>query len=315
MSHNPITKLWPSALGLLLSLSTAGAHVGDRVYPIAYLSDEMLERIDLEDGSVEEWQELIGEPSMTLLDFAESFGNSELDPSDLDFRIWLAWHDDPPRLYAAVVASDDVYNNTHDYANASRENMNGNDSITLVIDGDHGGGLGCDSDCSWEEGTGIRGSNQRYDAIARTASGPTLDDRWRRILAEELAWTALPPYGDGGGGVKGEEPFISVIELYVTPFDRLVYEDIEASVASDLAAGQVIGFGIVVHDNDEPDDGGAWVPEAMVPGSPPALFRIFQVKADDFLDGLLLPGETGGPAGTLVESVSWGRIKASLQID
>ena len=317
MSDNPITKLCRPALGLLLALAmSAGAHVGDRVYPIAYLSDEMLERIDLKDGLADEWQDLVGEPSMTLLDFAESFGNSELDPSDLDFRIWLAWHDDPPRLYAAVVASDDVYNNTHDYdASLLVANMNVHDSITLVIDGDHGGGLGCGMECSWEEGTEIRGPNQRYDAVARTASGPTLDDRWRRTIAEELAWTALPPYGDGGGGVAGEEPFISVIELYVTPFDRLVYDDIEGSAASDLTAGKVIGFAIVVHDNDEPEDGGIWVPEAMVPGSPPAYIRIVQVKADDFLDGLLLSANPAGPGDSAVGSVSWGRIKVSLEID
>ena len=72
MSPNSITKLWSPALALLLSLAmSADAHVGGRVYPIAYLSDEMLERIDLEDGSVDEWQELFGEPTMTLLDFTE----------------------------------------------------------------------------------------------------------------------------------------------------------------------------------------------------------------------------------------------------
>ena len=38
------------------------------------LSDEILERICLNDGSIEASQELMGEPSMTLLDFAESFG-------------------------------------------------------------------------------------------------------------------------------------------------------------------------------------------------------------------------------------------------
>ena len=63
MSRLPITKLCHPTLGLLLSLAmSAGAHVGDRVYPIAYLSDEMLERIDIKDGLVDEWEELIGEP-------------------------------------------------------------------------------------------------------------------------------------------------------------------------------------------------------------------------------------------------------------
>ncbi len=238
---------------------------------------------------------------------------SLLDPSDLDFRIWLAWHDDPARLYAAFLASDDAYQNTHDY-NASSPQIFLHDSITLVIDGDHGGGPGC-GDCMLEEGV-ERGPNQLYDAIARTSSGPILDDWYSRNLpGEEFASTVRPPYGDGGGGVFGENPTISAIELYVTPFDRLAYDDIEGSVASDLTAGQVIGFAILVHDWDDRHDVRAWVPEAMFPGSPPALIRILSVQADSFLDGILLPADPGGPEDTAVESVSWGRIKASLEID
>ena len=93
----------------------AGAHVGDRLYPIAYLSDEMLAEIQLDDGQIQEWVDLLGEPTLTLLDFTEEFQGSPLDPSDLDFRIWLAWHDEPARLYVAFVASDDAYKNVHDY--------------------------------------------------------------------------------------------------------------------------------------------------------------------------------------------------------
>ena len=70
MALGDIKKQWRAALVLLLGsgLSTE-AHLGDRVYPVTYLSDEMLERIDLKDGLVDEWYELVGEPSMTLLDF------------------------------------------------------------------------------------------------------------------------------------------------------------------------------------------------------------------------------------------------------
>ena len=142
MSRNHTTKLWHPTLGLLLWFAmSAGVHVGDRVYPIAYLSDEMLEEIRLDDGLVDEWYQLIGEPAMTLLDFTESFGMRELDPSDLDFRIWLAWHDDPARFYAAFLASDEVYQNTHDY-NTSSPQIFLHDSITLVIDGGSSTGSG-----------------------------------------------------------------------------------------------------------------------------------------------------------------------------
>ena len=318
MNRNSITKLWHPALGLLLSFAmSAGAHLGDRVYPIAYVSDEMLEKIDLKDGLVEEWQELIGEPAMTLLDFTDSYGNMELDPLDLDFRIWLAWHDDPARFYLAFVASDDVYQNTHDYGNTDFANTSIllQDSIALVIDGDHGGGPGCMDCMQEEEGAEALGQNQLYEAIARTSSGPTLNDWFTRNATGEFAWTVLPPYGDAGGGVAGENPTISAIELYVTPFDRWAYDDIEGNVVSELTAGKVIGFSILINDWDGGHGGLHWVPEAVFPGSPPALVRILSVHADSFIDGLLLPGETGGPGDSVVGSVSWGRIKAALKVD
>ena len=109
--------VWTSLLLLLLLCLaiSSRAHVGDRLYPIVELSDEMLTEIQLADGLVDEWFELIGEPTLTLLDFRSFDDLVALDPSDLDFRIWLAWHDEPARIYVAFVASDDVYKNTHDY--------------------------------------------------------------------------------------------------------------------------------------------------------------------------------------------------------
>ena len=62
------------ALVLIMGIAmSVDAHVGDRVYPISELTDEMLAEIQLHDGSVEEWYELIGEPTLTLLDFASMY--------------------------------------------------------------------------------------------------------------------------------------------------------------------------------------------------------------------------------------------------
>ena len=319
MSFDPIAKLWHPVLGLLLSFAmSAGAHIGDRVYPIAWLSDEVLGEIRLDDGSVDEWYELIGEPTMTLLDFTEEWEDSAPDPADLDFRIWLAWHDDPARLYVAFAASDDVYKNTHDYSvdwsTSLRDNMYTHDSIMLAVDGDHSGGEGCSS-CSEEEWLKISGQNQRYEAVAR-ADGPILDDSSTRFHTGSFAWTALPPYGEGGGVVAGEAPFISVIELYVTPFNQKgdAWDSVEGAVISDLAAGRIVGFTIAVNDYDPPDTFWMfWAPEADTDSD--RLSDILGYKADRFLDGLLLPAETAGPGGSAVEPVSWGRIKAALEVD
>ena len=47
----------------LLGLAPAAeAHIGDEIYPIFELFDEDLGRIDLTDGSVEDWLEVVGSP-------------------------------------------------------------------------------------------------------------------------------------------------------------------------------------------------------------------------------------------------------------
>ena len=300
---------------VLILADLAEAHTGNRVYPFYELTDEMLEQIDLHDGLIDEWYQ-IGEPSMTLLDFTEEWEDSAPDPADLDFRIWLAWHDEPARLYVAFVATDDVYKNTHDYSvdwsTSLRDNMYSHDGIMLGVDGDHGGGEGC-SRCSEDEWLKTSGLNQRYEAVART-NGPNLDDTSTRFYTGSFAWTALPPYGESGGGVAGESPFISVIELYVTPFDQKgdTWDSAEGAVISDLAAGQIVGFTIAVNDYDPPDIFWMfWAPEADTDSD--RFFDILGYRADGFLDGILMASEAGGTGESAVGSISWGRIKASLE--
>ncbi len=321
-----IKKLFSSTLGLLLWLGIqAEAHVGDRLYPIPYLSDEMLAEIRLDDGQIQEWIDLLGEPTLTLLDFTEEFQNSPLDPSDLDFRIWLAWHDEPARLYVAFVASDDVYKNTHDYGSSiiTRRDVLSNDSITLAIDGDHSGGAGYSNDDPREEWIAGHGQTQFYAAISHTASGPTLSDVMYRVQTGMLSWTTLPPYAESGGGVAGEAPVIWVIELYVTPFDRWGEESWDGpagSAVSRFSAGGVIGFTILVNDHDPPGPDSVWKnwgPDFQQSGEHNSTFwNVLSHRADTFLDGLLLSNDPVGQIeDSAVDAVSWGRIKASLEIE
>ena len=76
-----IRNQWSMTLGLLVGSglwaclsAQAEAHAGSRVFPVPELTDEMLEQIQLHDGSVEEWFDRIGEPTMTLQDFAVEGG-------------------------------------------------------------------------------------------------------------------------------------------------------------------------------------------------------------------------------------------------
>ena len=191
------------------------------------------------------------------------------------------------------------------------------DSIMLAFDGDHSGGAGCSS-CSEEEWLDLSGQTQGYSAIAHT-NGPNLDDAATRFYTGSFAWTALPPYGEGGGGVAGEAPAptISVIELYVTPFDKKgeAWDSLEDVVVSDLGAGKIIGFTIAVHDYDPPDNFWMlWSPEATSDTDLDTFFDILGHKADRYFDGILLP-ELDEPKVSAISSDSWGRIKAALEIE
>ena len=311
---NRIGKYWHPALGLLLWLpGSAGAHVGDRLFPVSWLSDDMLAEVQL-DGRIDEWYELHGDPAMTSLDFRKIGEEIPPDPATLDFRIWLAWHDDPARFYVAFVGTDDVYENSHDYSVRSRSFFGSNDSIGLAIDGDHSGGGGCRFQDCWEiEGAWpeAQGQTQEYEAIARTVEGPTLDDSGTRVRTGEFAWTVLPPYGEAGGSVAGEAPVISVIEFYVTPFDwwGSGWDSAADNVVSELTAGQAIGFSIAVWDYDPPQEHHeekGYLPEGV------DLTDMALLRGDGLLDGILLPVE---PEGSAVEGSTWGRIKASLKVE
>ena len=158
---------------LLILAGLAEAHSGSRLYPFYELTDEMLETIDIHDGLIDEWYE-IGEPSMTLLDFQNFQNRDPIDPSNLDFRIWLAWHDEPDRIYAAFIIADDEYQNEHDYEMDPW--MFDHDSIVFQLDADHSGGSGRERGWGASDAKFMRllGETQRYSAVARTVNGPIL---------------------------------------------------------------------------------------------------------------------------------------------
>ncbi len=103
-------KLSLPIIGLVMGLLRgAEAQESERVYPFIELTDADLAQIDVTDGSINEWIGLLGEPTLTLLDFQA--GPAGYDPADMDYRVWLAWHGATQRLYVAVERSDDIYNN------------------------------------------------------------------------------------------------------------------------------------------------------------------------------------------------------------
>lgn len=306
-----------SSLVLLVLASTAGAHGGGRVYPIPEITDDMLARIEL-DGLVGEWEDF-GHPTMALAtDFRTDYWTASPDPGDIDFRIWLGWHDATDRLYLAFISSDDVYHNTFKYRG---EGSTGSpmwwfDSITLYIDGDHSGGQGSSNSTTSDEWGLIVQRTQEYSAVARTEGSPNLQEQSMQFHRNGvLPYTVFPPYGDAAGSVIGENPVISGIEMYVSPIDSWENgwdSQPEEMRFSELSAGKTIGFAIIVADRDGYDISSSeeWLLDAVPQNEEVGTsVRLTSRWADDFADGLLMSaGESSA-----VEFDSWGKIKASLR--
>ncbi|MCY3737425.1 MAG: hypothetical protein OXG13_13540 [Gemmatimonadaceae bacterium] len=239
---------WLLAIPILTSAVVAHAHIGDQIYPFYELLDEDLDRIDLTDGSVEDWYEVIGEPSLTASDFLWQFGRYDL--SDVDFRIWLAWNQGSGTLWIAMERFDDLYINNYDGAGLHAMHR-WDSSLEFMVDGDHTGGvygfllgINCE-ECTDEEVLWNNRQAQRWIAIAEAPGGGDILD-----YDGASDWVIREPYAVAGGGVIGESPATTVTEFKVTPFDDLIYDDEEASEVSQLFPGKVIGFTISTKDND-----------------------------------------------------------------
>ena len=72
-----------------------------------------------------------------------------------------------------------------------------------------------------------------------------------RIVSRRTDWVHHRPYADGGGAMIDSQPSFGVVEFFVTPFDRLIWDNQEQSVVSPLYPGKTIGFTVHLVDVDE----------------------------------------------------------------
>ena len=296
---------WRVAIPILLTGASLEAQFQDRLYPFVELTDEMRDRIDLKDGSVDDWLEVLGEPTLTPLDFFTLPFGSGYDPSSFDFRVWLAWHHGGNHLFVAAEMVDDFAHKHSSDRFTIEPGLSGGDlTVVFGVDGDRSGG-----NLRIDNATGLAypmQQAQEYTAFPGTYDDDNNVSLWPRAF--HLNWLLQPPYADGGGAMIDSEPSFGVVEYYVTPFDNLIWDDKETSTVSSLFPDKTIGFCLQLADIDEnknefgsihglysSDEDDAW-----------------GENASDLWARGILTGAGGPEEGTAVNSVSWARIKASL---
>jgi hypothetical protein len=278
------------------------------IFPIYEISTDDLP--DLQDGTLEDWEDVLPGTSLTHDDFlplavADGAG---IDPADLAYRTFMAWHSATQTLYICLERVDDVYINT--YAGGAPQDMWMNDIIEFMVDGDHSGGSYNNfsvDEVGEEQAKLLAGYQaQQYTLIPESPDGIT-----RGSNTSASGWVTNLPWADGGGFAEGEAPTTSVMEGYFTAWDALNWQGPELSTRSTLEEGRIIGFQLSVPDWD-------------VVGTYHAFHTLSGLantwrEADNFVQGELIGcdyGDCGSapiPIDTAVESESWGRIKASLQ--
>ena len=292
-----------SAFCLMLAFVLAGsahAHIGEKVYLIFEISDADLEDINLFDADISDWEDVVGDASLTPEDFFAdpTVGDgAQYNPADMDYRLWLGWNETNNRLYLATERIDDVYIN--EYGGGAPATVWQYDSVEFMIDGDHSGGqynFNNSEDMTDEEKARNQNSQaQKWNAIFDAPDGRILGYPGR------AEWLNSTPLSDGGGGSVGGGPTVSVLEIYVTPYDDIIFADQEGSVATDLEAGNIIGLQIAMPDFDE--EPLKYRGYHTLSGQA-ATFRF----AERFVDARLV----GAGEATAVADMSWARIKASF---
>jgi hypothetical protein len=290
-------------IGLVLGLAGgASAHIGDTVWLIFEIADADVVDIDLQDADITDWEDVVGDASLTAADmFADpTVGEgAPYDPADMDYRLWFGWNETASALYGAMERTDDVFVN--EYAGGDLASTWKHDgSFEFMVDGDHSGGdYSNAANPDWTDEEKTMAHNRTAQQFIGIADAP--DGQHITYQGAGNGWYTVAPYAGGGGGTTGDAPAVSVVEFFVTPGDDIIWNSEADSKFSSLTAGKIIGFQMSIPDFDtEPAKYRAF---HTITGQP-ATWRY----ADRFADGRLV--SAGG--STAVEADSWGRIKASF---
>ena len=296
------------ALCFVLGLAdNASAHGGDRTISIFELPTEDLP--DIRDGTLDDWEEVLGDNYLTHDDFiAMEVGSGDpIDPADLGLKIYLAWNSAAQQIFVGWERVDDEYVNTYEGGDVFDTWMQ--DGVEFYVDGDHSGGPYY---VGWDDSPD---ADQLKDRVGRQAQsyysiGSVPDDVYLGINSAAKTWVVFPPWGDGFGTNFGSEPTTSIIEVQVTAWDDLDWRGPDQSTRSPLVADKILGFDMLVEDHEP------------TPASYSGFYGLAGItggygNADQLIHAELVPCDTGdcGSAATAVEASSWARIKSSFRAE
>ena len=289
-----------AVLGLVLCTTTpSSAHVpSDKNFAAVQVPIGVDGVMNLNvDGNLAEWDNVPSVFWVTHDDLTEMITGTQGDPDagNLAERIIVGWSPETNFLYIMEERFDDLWYGTENDCN---------DKLELVIDADHSGGPFYGGELEERD---YGAPAQDWQQTLNTPDSPL----W---LWGGGVWASAEPYTGIAWSVDGESGGAATLtqESWFTTFDYLPGDstgpdspDVDVHT---LAAGEAIGLGIVIQDDDNgPGDSynGYWVHTGDV--------NVY-FNADSLVDHVLLAYDADNwvADATAVEDDSWARIKAGF---
>ena len=256
------------------------------------------------DGDLKDW-EVVGDPYAILTGQFHDLINPEIEASDSDdfaARLMIGWNKAENKLYIAAQVRDDIHQIDRPAGSATA--LFQDDAMELFIDADHSGGQFANfAELSHEEQLQRNGAEANHFVLA----GPPPDKDFF-VNYSAAAWYALPdgPYTGAAlefAGVLGGKG-VTNYEVMLVPFDRVDVNAVFQSEEHLLQEGEILGFNVEFNDFDVHSKryDAKWSLSGQYNSN-----RF----SNRFTDLILMPLE-GTFQVTAVESISWGRLKASL---
>lgn len=291
----------PGILALLLAATAAPAlaHTPANGSVLAFQFPD--ERVPVIDGDLDDWA--VTGFGLATEAFQDLVDGVPVEPSDFSVRVWVGWNETNNRLFVAAEVTDEVHQVDRPPGTASTRIFL-DDGLEIFIDADHSGGQFADfSDLSPEEQLQRNGAEASHFVLA----GPHSDGDFFVNFAA-ASWYALEdgPHTQAAIAYQGTPGGAGVMryEMSLAPFDRINMTADFLSAQHDLTEGQVLGFNLEFDDFDSRSE--LYDAKWSLSGG----YNAYRLS-ERFTDLVLLPlDDRFRPTG--VESVSWGRIKASF---